>query len=52
MATYLELNKNLTEEDAVVSASRLADEGASFQRNFMGNPRLGRQFGATATYKF
>ena len=44
--------KNLTEEDAVVSASRFADEGASFQRNFMGNPRIGRQFGATASYKF
>ena len=44
--------KNLTGEDAVVSVSRFADEGASFQRIFMGNPRIGRQFGATATYKF
>ena len=44
--------KNLTNEDAVVSASRFADEATSFVRVFMGNPRIGRQFGATGTYKF
>jgi outer membrane receptor protein involved in Fe transport len=44
--------KNLTNEDAVVSASRFVDEGTSFQRIFMGNPRIGRQFGATASYRF
>ncbi|MBL4802773.1 MAG: TonB-dependent receptor [Emcibacter sp.] len=44
--------KNLTDENSVVSASRFADETKSFQRNFMGNPRIGRQFGVTGTYKF
>lgn len=44
--------KNLTKEDAVVSASRFIDESASFQRAFMANPRLGRQFGVTGTFKF
>lgn len=52
---YLRLmlwGKNLTDEDSVVSASRFTDEGASFQRAFMGNQRIGRQFGATASYRF
>ena len=44
--------RNLTGEDSVVGISRFADEGASFQRAFMGNPRMGRQFGGTISYLF
>ena len=44
--------KNLTNEDSVVSASRFADPTRSFQRNFLGAPRVGRQFGFTGTFKF
>jgi len=44
--------KNLTNEDSVVSASRFTDEAQNFQRAFMGNPRMGRQFGVTGSFKF
>ncbi|MBL4613164.1 MAG: TonB-dependent receptor, partial [Emcibacter sp.] len=44
--------KNLTDEDSVVSAIRFADPTKSFQRNFLGTPRVGRQFGFTGTFKF
>jgi outer membrane receptor protein involved in Fe transport len=44
--------KNLTDEDSVLSASRFADSTRFFQRNFFAAPRIGRQFGATASYMF
>ena len=39
--------RNLTNEDAVVSAQRFTDPNQSFQRAFIGNPRLPREYGAT-----
>jgi len=44
--------RNLTNEDAVVSAQRFIDPNESFQRAFIGNPRLPREFGATIRKKF
>ena len=44
--------RNLTNEDAVVSAQRFVDPNQSFQRTFIGNPRLPREFGATFRRKF
>jgi len=44
--------RNLTGEDAVVSAQRFIDEAGSFQRTFAGNPRVGREFGATYRLHF
>ncbi|PCI49265.1 MAG: hypothetical protein COB49_05210, partial [Alphaproteobacteria bacterium] len=44
--------KNLTDEDSAVAAIRFAEPTESFQRNFLGTPRVGRQFGFTGTYKF
>lgn len=44
--------RNLTNEDAVVSAQRFIDPNQSFQRAFIGNPRLPREFGATFRKKF
>lgn len=44
--------RNLTNEDAVVSAQRFIDPNQSFQRAFIGNPRLPREFGATLRKKF
>ena len=44
--------RNLTNEDAVVSAQRFIDPNQSFQRAFIGNPRLPREFGATFRRKF
>ena len=44
--------RNLTDEDAVVSAQRFIDEARSFQRAFAGNPRVGREFGATYRLHF
>ncbi len=44
--------RNLTNEDAVVSAQRFADPNRSFQRVFLGNPRLPREFGATLRKRF
>ncbi len=44
--------RNLTNEDAVVSAQRFIDPNQSFQRAFGGNPRLPREFGATVRKKF
>jgi len=44
--------RNLTNEDAVVSAQRFIDPNQSFQRAFGGNPRLPREFGATVRKTF
>ena len=44
--------RNLTNEDAVVSASRFADSNQSFQRTFFGTPRLPRQYGVTLRQHF
>ena len=44
--------RNLTDEDAVVSAQRFADEAGSFQRIFVGNPRIGREYGVTYRHNF
>jgi iron complex outermembrane recepter protein len=44
--------RNLTNEDAVVSAQRFVDPNQSFQRAFVGNPRLPREFGATVRKSF
>ncbi len=44
--------RNLTKEDAVVSAQRFIDPNRSFQRAFIGNPRLPREFGATVRKTF
>jgi len=44
--------KNLTKEDSAVSALRFADPTESFQRSFMGTPRVGRQFGVTGSFDF
>jgi len=44
--------RNLTNEDAVVSAQRFIDPDQSFQRAFIGNPRLPREFGATVRKQF
>lgn len=44
--------RNLTDEDAVVSAQRFIDPNQSFQRAFIGNPRLPREFGATFRRNF
>ena len=44
--------RNLTEEDSVVAASRYIDEARSFQRAFLGTPRVGREFGATVRKTF
>jgi len=44
--------RNLTNEDAVVSAQRFVDPNQSFQRAFGGNPRLPREFGATLRKQF
>ncbi|GEM_PF-408997 len=44
--------RNLTNEDAVISAQRFIDPNQSFQRAFGGNPRLPRSWGATVRKKF
>lgn len=44
--------KNLTGEDSAVGAIRFADEADSFKRAFAGTPRVGSQFGVTATVNF
>jgi len=44
--------RNLTNEDAVVSAQRFADPNQSFQRVFLGNPRLPREYGVTLRKQF
>lgn len=44
--------RNLTKEDSVVAASRYIDEARSFQRAFLGTPRVGREFGATVRKSF
>ncbi len=44
--------RNLTNEDAVVSAQRFADPNRSFQRVFLGNPRLPREYGVTLRKTF
>lgn len=44
--------RNLTNEDAVVSAQRFINPNESFQRAFIGNPRTPRQFGATFRKSF
>ena len=44
--------RNLTNEDSVVAASRYIDEARSFQRAFLGTPRVPRSFGATVRKKF
>lgn len=44
--------RNLTNEDAVVSAQRFINPDESFQRAFIGNPRTPRQFGATFRKSF
>jgi len=44
--------RNLTNEDAVVSAQRFADPNQSFQRVFLGSPRLPREYGVTLRKRF
>jgi outer membrane receptor protein involved in Fe transport len=44
--------RNLTNEDAVVSAQRFIDPNESFQRVFIGNPRLPREYGVTLRKSF
>jgi len=44
--------RNLTKEDAVVSVQRFIDPNQSFQRAFIGNPRIPRQIGATLRKSF
>lgn len=44
--------RNLTDEDSVVSASRYIDENRSFQRAFLGKPRIGPEYGVTLRQYF
>jgi outer membrane receptor protein involved in Fe transport len=44
--------KNLTDEDALASGIRYASGTNSFQRMFLGSPRVGRQYGLTGSYMF
>lgn len=44
--------KNLTNEDSAVAVSRFTDATNQNLRAFFGTPRLPRQLGVTATYKF
>ncbi len=44
--------RNLANENSVVSASRYVDEALSFQRAFLGTPRVPRSFGATVRKNF